>query len=111
MTATKPVIPTLSIPFSTTGFPVTNRPSIGQRISFQSGTSNGGPDRKIFGYACDRCREKHQSCDHSFPCKRCVKSGVSEFCHYTPKKTRCVVKYRALSSPNLGYNIPMERFH
>lgn len=41
-----------------------------------------------FGYACDRCREKHQSCDHEKPCKRCIKANVADFCHYTPKRSR-----------------------
>lgn len=42
----------------------------------------------MFGYACDRCREKHQSCNHELPCKRCIKANVSDTCHYTPKRTR-----------------------
>lgn len=42
----------------------------------------------IFGYACDRCREKHQSCNHKTPCSRCIKASVAELCHYTPKKSR-----------------------
>lgn len=41
-----------------------------------------------FGYACDRCREKHQSCNHELPCKRCVKANLGDQCHYTPKKSR-----------------------
>jgi hypothetical protein len=42
----------------------------------------------MFGYACDRCREKHQSCNHELPCKRCIKANVADSCHYTPKRTR-----------------------
>lgn len=42
----------------------------------------------MFGYACDRCREKHQSCNHELPCKRCIKANVADTCHYTPKRTR-----------------------
>ena len=42
----------------------------------------------IFRYACDRCREKHQSCDHKSPCLRCIKASVADLCHYTPKKSR-----------------------
>lgn len=41
-----------------------------------------------FGYACDRCRQKHQSCDHQLPCQRCVKASCGEACHYTPKRPR-----------------------
>ena len=41
-----------------------------------------------FGYACDRCRQKHQSCDHQFPCQRCLKANCGEVCHYTPKRAR-----------------------
>lgn len=42
----------------------------------------------MFGYACDRCREKHQSCNHELPCKRCTKANAADSCHYTPKRTR-----------------------
>lgn len=41
-----------------------------------------------FGYACDRCRKKHQSCDHNQPCQRCIKAGSTVACNYTPKRPR-----------------------
>lgn len=54
---------------------------------------------KMFGYACDRCREKHQSCNHETPCIRCIKVGIAELCHYTPKRSRSRTISANLSSP------------
>ena len=64
-----------------------------------SGSGNG-----TFGYACDRCREKHQSCDHEKPCKRCVKANVADFCHYTPKRSRSGKASHAQSNSSSNMN-------
>ena len=69
--------------FSTPGS-YSNTPTSGG----SSGMGNNGSNNGTFGYACDRCREKHQSCDHEKPCKRCVKANLSDYCHYTPKRSR-----------------------
>jgi hypothetical protein len=70
-----------------------------------SGARTPSAGTGTFGYACDRCREKHQSCDHEKPCKRCIKANVAAFCHYTPKRARGARNLEggaALHSPDSG---------